>query len=99
MDKVGTIYEKNPDFALPLVKLIHKNLESLSYLGSKMLGNFAVWNKRQPQKMVKQTQTIRRQTADEFFECVWPFCGVGALMVKLKVWISNFVLAKYIYSM
>ena len=21
---------------------------------------------------------IRRQFADELFECVWPFCGVGA---------------------
>ena len=34
--------------------------------------------KRQPRKMVKHTQTIRRQFADELFECVWPFCGVGA---------------------
>ena len=23
-------------------------------------------------------QTIRWQIADELFECVWPFCGVGA---------------------
>ena len=29
-------------------------------------------------KMVKHTQTIRRQFADELFECVWPFCGIGA---------------------
>ena len=34
--------------------------------------------KRQPHKMVKHTQTIRRLTGDEMFECVWPFCGVGA---------------------
>ena len=26
-------------------------------------------------KMVKHTQTIRRQFADELFECVWSFCG------------------------
>ena len=26
--------------------------------------------------MVKHTQTIRRQIADELFECVWPFCKV-----------------------
>ena len=32
--------------------------------------------KHQPLKMVKHTQTIRRQYADELFECVWPFCGV-----------------------
>ena len=34
--------------------------------------------KRQYHKMVKRTQTIRRQITDELFECVWPFCGVGA---------------------
>ena len=34
--------------------------------------------KRQTHKMVKQTQTVRRQIADELFECVSPFCGVGA---------------------
>ena len=34
--------------------------------------------KRQSYKMVKYTQTICRQFADEWFECVWPFCQVGA---------------------
>ena len=34
--------------------------------------------KRQFYKMVKHTQTIRRQIADELFECVWPFCGIGS---------------------
>ena len=33
--------------------------------------------KCQSHKMVKHTQTIRRQFADELFECVWPFCGIG----------------------
>ena len=33
--------------------------------------------KRKPHKMVKHIQTIRRQIADELFECVWPFLGVG----------------------
>ena len=28
--------------------------------------------------MVKHPQTIRQQFADELFEWVWPFCGVGA---------------------
>ena len=28
--------------------------------------------------MVKHTHTIRRQTAEELFECVWPFCGIDA---------------------
>ena len=27
--------------------------------------------------MVKHTQTIRLQIADELFECVWPFFGIG----------------------
>ena len=34
--------------------------------------------KRQFHKMVKHTQAIRREFPDELFECVWPFCGIGA---------------------
>ena len=34
--------------------------------------------KRQPHKMVNHTKTIHRLLPDELFECVWPFCGVGA---------------------
>ena len=33
--------------------------------------------------MAKHTQTICRQFADELFECVWPFCGIGAWRVKV----------------
>ena len=33
--------------------------------------------------MVKHSQTIRQQFAGELFECVWPFCGIGALRVKM----------------
>ena len=32
--------------------------------------------------MVKHTQTIRQQFADELFQCVWPFCGIGAESVN-----------------
>ena len=32
--------------------------------------------------MVKHTQTICRQFADELFDYVWPFCGIGAWRVK-----------------
>ena len=32
--------------------------------------------------MVKHTQTIRQQFADELFECVWPFCEIAAQRVK-----------------
>ena len=34
--------------------------------------------KRQFYKMVKHTQAIRRQIADDLFGCVWPFCWIGA---------------------
>ena len=34
--------------------------------------------KRQFHKMVKYTQTSRRQISDELFEFVWPFCGIDA---------------------
>ena len=33
---------------------------------------------RQPHKMVKHTQTIRWQFADELFKCIRPFSGLGA---------------------
>ena len=32
----------------------------------------------QSYKMVKHTQKICRQIAEELFECVWPFCEIGA---------------------
>ena len=35
--------------------------------------------------MVKQTQTIRRQIADELFERVWPFCEIGATRDNLNI--------------
>ena len=36
--------------------------------------------------MDKHTQTIRRQIADELFEFVWPFCGIGALrVIKIQI--------------
>ena len=38
--------------------------------------------KRQSHKMVKDIQTIRRQFAEELFECVWPFCDIGAEKFK-----------------
>ena len=33
--------------------------------------------------MVKQTQTIYREFADNLFECAWPFCGVSTLSVNI----------------
>ena len=38
--------------------------------------------------MVKHTQTIRRETPDELFECVWPFCGIGAKMVNKQFFLQ-----------
>ena len=35
-------------------------------------------------KMVKYTQIFRQQIANELFECVWPFYGIGTLRVNLE---------------
>ena len=51
-----------------------------------ILSKYEVWksllvpkpSKRWPHKMVKQTQTVRREIVDELFECVWPFYVFGA---------------------
>ena len=49
--------------------------------------------------MVKHTQTIRRQIADELFECVWPFCEIGAWRVKvIELYSQNQLLYSYIQS-
>ena len=34
--------------------------------------------------MVKHTQTICREIADELFKCVWPFCETGAYKINKK---------------
>ena len=36
--------------------------------------------------MAKHTQTIRRQIGDELFECIWPFCEIGAYRVKQELY-------------
>ena len=41
--------------------------------------------------MVKHTQIIRPQIANEFFECDWPFCGVGALRVNKTTIIAIYI--------
>ena len=33
--------------------------------------------------MAKDTQTIRLKIADELFDCVWPFCEIGAESIKI----------------
>ena len=38
--------------------------------------------KSQISKVAKHNPTIRWQFADELFECVWPFCGIGTYRVK-----------------
>ena len=42
---------------------------------------------RQFHKMVKHTQTICRQIADELFQCVWPF--VGLALKGLNSYLAN----------
>ena len=48
--------------------------------------------KRQSHKMVKHTQTIRQQIADELFEYFWPFCEIGAKRLKEKIKDANTLL-------
>ena len=50
-----------------------------------LAGNKSELFKRQPHKMVNYTPTILLQIADKLFECVWPFCGVGAWRVNAFV--------------
>ena len=45
----------------------------------------------QSHRMVKHTQTIRLQIADELFKCVWTFCEIGAKRVKLLFWCFDHV--------
>ena len=47
------------------------------------LSSLSIFNfKREPHKMVKHTQKIRRQIADELFECVCRFCNFVGLVLK-----------------
>ena len=39
--------------------------------------------KRQSRKMVKHIQTIRRQIADELFECVWYLNVIFGCIAKI----------------
>ena len=50
---------------------------------------------RQSHKMIKHTQTIRRQIADELFECVCPFCEIGAKRVNDRY---NVICTSVIYA-
>ena len=47
-------------------------------------GNKAERFKPQPYKMVKHTQEIRQQIAQELFERVWPFYGVCNFLLVLS---------------
>ena len=38
--------------------------------------------------MVEDTQTILQLTADELFECAWPFCGVDAESVNKSTYLT-----------
>ena len=58
------------------VQLLLSKLFLLAKLGCKKYYLSAF--KRQPHKIVKQTQPIRRLLPTNCFECIWPFCGIGA---------------------
>ena len=48
--------------------------------------------------MVKHTQTILRQIADELFEYAWPFCEIGdkRVSITLNLPLDTFFLAIHI---
>ena len=46
--------------------------------------------KRQFHKMVKHTQTIRPQIANELFECVWPFVGLALKGLRRTLYCVTF---------
>ena len=48
--------------------------------------------------MVKDAQTIRRQFADELFQCVWPLCGVCAKRVNIRSDSLNISICAYTLS-
>ena len=62
------------------ISCIHKRALKTVYSHDKSSANKFLEKgafKCQFHKMVKHTQTIRRQFADELFECAWPFCETG----------------------
>ena len=67
------VYKTSCVYRLKFPQIIEKN--AISGYGCQPF-------KRQIKKMAKHTQTIRRQFADELFECVWSFCGIGAERVN-----------------
>ena len=42
--------------------------------------------------MVKHTRTICQHFDDKMFECVWPFCGIGAYKDKKIEYVQTFQL-------
>ena len=48
--------------------------------------------------MAKHIQTIRRQIANELFECVWPFCEIGSMQEMLRLNFINVYTFKYLLS-
>ena len=48
--------------------------------------------------MVKHTQTIVRQIADELFACVWPFFAAGTQRVKFRLYLSFIVMLNFVIS-
>ena len=78
-----TPFPKNTSDGLFLIFHIFKDFsdsyKNVNITWSVYLLFFEIWHfKHQFHKMIKRTQTIRRQIGDELFECVWPFCGIGA---------------------
>ena len=65
-DADRTAYDKQSNYCVSLIpkekKAYYNNINPLS-------ANITKWS--------NTLKTIRRQIADELFEYVWPFCGIG----------------------
>ena len=56
------------------------NISDVTFKESRYFCNSNLWIRqyhKQYHKMVRHTQTICRDIADELFECVWPFLGLA----------------------
>ena len=72
-----TYYNKCRKDVFNMNESFNSHMEGPKYGTNAELFNVFLPFKRQFHKMVKQTQTTGRQFADELFECVWQFCGIG----------------------
>ena len=71
------------------------NIESTLFLWKIVLLKANVKKKHQYHEMAIDTQTIRQQIDNEFFECVWPFVGLALKGFRqIKWWVKDWLITK-----